>query len=288
MVEGKYNASTILDKFDLVSGTHLNNAGNVLFGKKKPVMLKAAIFATDEKLTFLDMQLFEDNIFNLLDIAEQYILKNIHWANEIIGMERTDIPEIPIAVIREALANSFAHSIYNGSTYHEICIYPSKVTIYSPGTYASSHKPEEYIKKNLQSSIRNEKIAKLLFLSKSIEQFGSGFKRINSLCKDAKIKFNYESDEAGFTFIIHRNKVSEISPSKTNVTVNVTENVTLNKIEKLVYQLLSSNPQYTREELAEKTSKTVRTIQRTLNSLRDKEYISRIGSDKTGSWEILK
>lgn len=288
LVEGKYNASTILNKFDLVSGTHLNNAGNVLFGKKNPVMLKAAIFATDEKLTFLDMQLFEDNIFNLLDIAEQYILKNIHWANEIIGMERTDIPEIPVAVIREALANSFAHSIYNGSTYHEICIYPSKVTIYSPGTYASSHKPEEYIKKNLQSSIRNEKIAKLLFLSKSIEQFGSGFKRINSLCKDAKIKFSYESDEAGFTFIIHRNKVGEISPSKTNVTVNVTENVTLNKMEKLVYQLLSSNPQYTREELAEKTSKTVRTIQRTLNSLRDKEYISRIGSDKTGSWEILK
>ena len=47
------------------------------------------------------------------------------------------------------------------------------------------------------------------------------------------------------------------------------------------------NP-YTREELAEKTSKTVRTIQRTLNSLRDKEYITRIGSDKTGRWEILK
>ncbi len=59
-------------------------------------------------------------------------------------------------------------------------------------------------------------------------------------------------------------------------------------MEKLVYQLLSSNPQYTREELAEKTSKTVRTIQRTLNSLRDKEYITRIGSDKTGRWEILK
>lgn len=223
-----------------------------------------------------------------LDIAEQYIFKNIHWANEIIGMERTEIPEIPVAVIREALANSFAHSIYNGSTYHEICIYPSKVTIYSPGTYASSHKPEEYIKKNLQSSIRNEKIAKMLFLSKSIEQFGSGFKRINSLCKDAKIKFSYEIDEEGFTFIIHRKKAGEISSNKTNVTVNVPENVTLNKMEKLVYQLLSSNPQYTREELAEKTSKTVRTIQRTLNSLRDKEYITRIGSDKTGRWEILK
>lgn len=108
----------------------------------------------------------------------------------------------------------------------------------------------------------------------------SGFKRINSLCKDAKIKFSYEIDEAGFTFIIHRKKAGEISSNKTNDT--------LNKMEKLVYQLLSSNPQYSREELAEKISKTVRTIQRTLNSLRDKEYITRIGSDKTGRWEILK
>lgn len=286
--DGKYTAAAILDRFGLTSGDYLTNAGNVLFGKKDPVTLKAAIFATDEKLTFIDMQMFEDNIINLLDIGEQYILKNIHWAGEITDFDRNDIPEIPVAVIREALANSFAHSIYNGSTYHEICIYPSKVTIYSPGIYASSHKPEEYIKKNLQSSIRNEKIAKLLFLSKSIEQFGSGFKRINSLCKDAKIKFSYETDESGFTFIVNRKKVTAPVQTADAVAVNVTENVTLNKMEKLVYQLLSSNPQYTREELAEKTSKTVRTIQRTLNSLRDKEYISRIGSDKTGSWEILK
>ena len=72
------------------------------------------------------------------------------------------------------------------------------------------------------------------------------------------------------------------------VTVNVTENVTLNKMEKLVYQLLSINPGFTRDELADKTSKTVRTVQRTLNSLRDKGYIERIGSNKTGSWKILK
>ena len=90
---------------------------------------------------------------------------------------------------------------------------------------------------------------------------GSGFKRINNLCKDTKTKFSYEIDEAGFTFIIHRKKAGEISSNKTNVTVNVPENVTLNKMGKLVYQLLSSNQQYTREELAEKTSKTVRTIQ---------------------------
>ena len=66
------------------------------------------------------------------------------------------------------------------------------ITVYSPGEYASKYKPEDYIKGNVESEIRNATIAKILYLNKSIEQFGSGFKRIDSLCRDAGI--NYASD----------------------------------------------------------------------------------------------
>ena len=241
------------------------------------------MFATDEKLTFLDMQMYEDNIFNLLKLAETYISKNINWRVEINGLEREEIPEIPIVVIREALANSFAHSIYNGNTYHEICIYPTKVTIYSPGPYASSFKPEEYIKMNIESSIRNETISKILYMNKSIEQFGSGFKRIDSLCKDAKIKYSYEATDIGFTFIIYR-KTNNIITS--NKVIKDNSNLKLTKTEKLILSLLEINPNYTRDELAEEISKTVRTVQRGLDSLRDKGLIVREGSDKSGYWLI--
>lgn len=287
MADGKYTSSAILKRFGLVDGEYLTNAGNVLFGNTKPVTLKTAIFATDEKLTFLDMQMYEDNIYNLLTTAETYILKNIRWKTEIIGTDREEIPEIPIAVIREVLANSFAHAVYNGNTYHEICIHPNMITIYSPGTYASSYKPEEYISKNLPSSIRNATISKILYLNKSIEQFGSGFKRINSLCKDAKLKYTYQISEYGFTFMIYRNTESNMKVEDSNVTANVTVNVTLNKTEQAVYNLLVINQNYTRDELAEATSKTVRTIQRVLDSLKAKELIERVGSDKTGYWKIL-
>lgn len=286
--EGKYNAPAILKRFGLCNGEYLSNAGNVLFGDSNPVTLKAAIFATDEKLTFLDMQMYEDNIIRLLSTAETYIMKNIRWKVEIIGTEREEIPEIPIAVIREVLANSFAHAIYNSDTYHEICIHPNKITIYSPGTYASSFKPEDYVSKNLQSSIRNAVISKILYLNKSIEQFGSGFKRINSLCKDAKIKYSYDVSDEGFTFIIYRNVQENIGNGlNENVTINVTNNVTLNDTEKSVYDLLLINPKYTRDELADSISKTVRTVQRALDSLKEKNLIERVGGRKTGYWKIL-
>ena len=57
-------------------GGFLTNAGEALFGNNHPISLKTGIFATDEKLTILDMKLFEDNIFNLLRIAEEYILRS--------------------------------------------------------------------------------------------------------------------------------------------------------------------------------------------------------------------
>ncbi|MBP5262351.1 MAG: putative DNA binding domain-containing protein [Clostridiales bacterium] len=280
MPHSRFTTPMVLNKCGLADGDHLTNAGELLFGNTHPVTLKAAVFATEEKLTFLDMKLYEDNIYNLLKVAEEYIFKNIRWRAEITGMEREEIPEIPIAVIREVLANSFAHADYNGNTNHEICIHPGMITIYNPGVYASEYSPEEYIRGNHESCIRNETISRVLYLCKTIEQFGSGFKRINSLCKDAHVKYSYEFGKSGFKFILFRQK-------NANVTVNVSANVTVNKTEQTVLTLLLSNPGYTRNQLAQETSKTVRTIQRTLDSLRDKGLIERVGSDKNGYWKVI-
>lgn len=276
---GKYTVSEILKKYSLVNNGYLTNAGMYLFGNNEPITLKVAVWATDEKLTILDMRMFEGNIYSLLREAEKYIFENIRWNVEIKGSERIETPEIPITVIREALANSFVHASYGGNnTYHEICIFPGSITIYNPGKYASNYRPEEYVKENHESVIRNPLIAKILYLDRTIEQFGSGFKRISSFCKDANIHFSYEDGENGFTFIVYR--------ANNDVGKNTTENIILTKTEFILYSLLKENPNITRQELAENISKTTRTVQRILNSLRQKGVLERVGSDKYGSWKI--
>lgn len=281
MPDGKYTCPIILKRYGLINGNNLNHAGECLFGNTNPVTVKAAMFATDEKLTFIDMKLFEDNIYNLLNIAENYILRNIRWKSEIIGIQREEVPEIPVAVIREVLSNSFAHASYNEHTNHEICVHPGMITVYSPGKYASCYKPEEYIKGNKESEIRNAIITKVLYLNKSIEQFGSGFKRVDSLCKDAGIRYAYEMLEHGFKFILYRPRFqSDIS--------GVTLDVTLNGTEMSVLTILKQKPDSSRDEIADKISKTVRTVQRALDSLREKGYIRRVGSKRDARWEVLK
>ena len=87
-----------------------------------------------------------------------------------------------------------------------------------------------------------------------------------------------------------KNIFSRKNENETGGTVNGIEsgtvNISLNNNEQAVYGLLGKNPYYTRQELADATSKSLRTIQRTLDSLRKKDLLKRIGSDKSGYWEV--
>ncbi len=273
--KGPFRPEALLKSLGLAVNDNLNNAGNLLFGKNHPLQLKMAIFPTSEKLTFLDMQIKEGNIFELLTAGEQYILKNIRWKVEICEMERKEIPEIPVAVIRELLANSFAHALYHANTVHEINIHPGMIAMYNPGTFASQYSPSDYIKSNRPSVLRNECIAKTLYTGKWIEKSGSGLKRVATLCNDAGIKYSFENSELGFKAIILR-----------SLPGNATTEVVLTEIEMTLLELLKQNPVQTRDELAEKVCRTVRTVQRVINSLRGKGLLERTGARKRGSWVV--
>ncbi len=131
-------------------------------------------------------------------MAETYIMRNIRWRADIVGFKRVETPEIPVDAVRETIANSFAHAVYRSDKQHEICIFPGKVTVFSPGSYASDRTPEEYISEECESELRNPTIARMLYLSENIEEFGSGFRRINSICNDYGVKYSYEMINGGF------------------------------------------------------------------------------------------
>ena len=78
-------------------------------------------------------------------------------------------------------------------------------------------------------------------------------------------------------------------------TVNDTVNDTvksdvsaLSKTEQTVLAAISTFPDYSYEKLAEECGVSRPTIARTIKTLQSREYIRRIGSDKTGHWEVIK
>ena len=61
----------------------------------------------------------------------------------------------------------------------------------------------------------------------------------------------------------------------------------LNKTEQAVYSAIAGTPKISRKMLIETIDRSPRTIDRAIQSLIDKGKIKRVGSKKTGYWEIV-
>ena len=154
---------TVLNQLELSEGDMLTNAGKALFADDMLQDIQMAIFATNERLTFNDIQRFHGPVLKLVDIAESYIKSNIHWRVEFTGaLQRTEIPEIPVDAIREALLNSFCHKDYSTGQSNEVAIYKNRIEIYNPGSFPEGFEPQDFINRPERPIRRNPKIARTL------------------------------------------------------------------------------------------------------------------------------
>ena len=71
-----------------------------------------------------------------------------------------------------------------------------------------------------------------------------------------------------------------------NPPVNLPENLTVTA--KKIYDLLREDGKYTYDRLAGAVGVTRETVRVSIRSLVDAELIRRVGSDKTGHWEVVK
>ena len=278
----EYSKNKLLSMLDIYKNNIVSNAAYALFGKNVNIGLKLACFATDEKITFTDLKLFKNNIYSLIGETMTYIKNHINWQIEIGEVQRIEIPEIPIRAIREMVINAFAHANYQNYPEIEVNIHPGKITIFNPGSFPFDLSPYDYIEKDIPSMKRNPLILDTLFRCKDVEKAGTGFKRMSELCKENNVRWTYENVAYGFCFVFYRNNV------QTNVHADVHAYEDLTKDEKTIFIKIKENPKTLKNELASIIGKSEKTVQRCLNSLIEKKYISRIGTNQYGYWEVLK
>lgn len=284
----EYDKTALLERLNVLRAGHLTNAGCVLFSRNMPVTLKLAVFATQHKDTFLDIVTEKGNILSLIDEAVKYVIKNIRWRVEPAGdgIHRKEIPEIPVDALREAIVNSFAHARYDLPVQHEVSVFSNRIAITNPGSFANDFTPDDFYTQDIHSYLRNETIAHTLYLSKGIEAFGSGLKRIYSLCKEQGVSVSYVNNDIDFTFIFSRNDRNIVPFGVTiNGTENGSETKSLTDDENSVLELMMKDPYCSLESIAETVGKSLRTVKRIVSSLKSKGLIERIGATKNGYWK---
>ena len=290
------NKEDILKRLNLIDNKgSIKNAGNVLFGKNPDVELRVAIFATEEKTTFLDMQDYTGNIFKLIDMGERYISKNIRWsANFNTGsFVREDVPEIPMIAIREALCNSFGHRCWEEPYSVNIAIYSNRIEIDNPGHFTKEATPNDYIIKQEPSRPRNPLIVKILYLSGEIETWGTGLRKIYNACKEENLKVEFDDRKLAFFVIFYRKELDKLVENTKKFLNTKVESKIESKVEskltnnqKKILALISKNPNMILAELSEKIGISVTSVSNNLKKLTEKGIIKRIGADKNGYWQI--
>ncbi len=278
------NAQNVLHKLGLTKGKKLLNSAQVLFCKNNSLEVQAAVFAGNDKNTFLDMKSFKGNLFDLIKESESYIKEHINWRADLSGGQRRDIPEIPLRAITEAVVNSLCHRDFFNGKGNEIAVFKNRLEIYNPGRFPDEYSPADFIKGGERSVLRNPAIANALFLASDIERWGSGLKRIYDACHEAGVKVEFQPIKSGFLVVLHRVENDDRGTVKDTVKDTVKE---LSEKEVKILKLLNDKPDTTAQILSGRLKINLRNTKKYLLGLKSKGILRRIGPDKGGHWEIM-
>jgi ATP-dependent DNA helicase RecG len=176
----------IVDHYFLTNNGLLTNLGVLWIGKRKdravihyPPAVQFIKYDVDERKVF--KKVWDDFSQNPKELINDILTQIPDW-NEFVevsdGIFRKNIYNYPPEVIRELVANAFAHRNYSMRGDIFINLYNDRLEIHSPGLLPLGVTPENILTKSVQ---RNPLIAKLFYDLKLMEKEGSGYDKVYEL-----------------------------------------------------------------------------------------------------------
>lgn len=235
----------------------------------------------------LDDAEYTGSVISLIENGEAFIKRNAKKMWKKTPNSRIEMPEYVERSYHEALVNALAHRDYlvNGSEVH-IDIYDDRMEIYSPGGMPDGSLIQERDPLSVPSTRRNPVLADVFNRLGYMERKGSGFEKIIS---GYEFQVNY-SEEKKPSFCSDRYQFTVIMPNL-NYGVETIDISDVNSDVNLWSQIkeaINENPKVTQRELVDKLGVSFRQIQQNMAEMVSAGEISRIGSNRSGHWEVLK
>ncbi len=222
------------------------------------------------------MGLFKGNLFSLKEQSENYIKEHMDWRANLTGAGREELPEVPLRAIEEAIVNSLCHRDYSVYKGNEVAFFKDRIEIFNVGQFPEGKEPEDYIKGNCESILRNPLIANTLFLSKDIEKWGSGIKRIYEACEQSRVKVDFEKTSTGFKVVFSRPE------NFGGLTGGLTGG--LNEALRSLLEVITKNPGIKAKDASVLLKRPIDTVDKQIKYLVNKGMAERRGSKKTGGY----
>jgi ATP-dependent DNA helicase RecG len=157
------------------------NAGAMFFAREprrffNQAYITCLLFKGTTKVHVLDRKDFAGGIVADIEDSLRFVERNTRTAYRIEKLQREEIPEYPVAALREAITNAVMHRdwfIEGANVFVEI--YDDRIEVSSPGGLPKGMLPEDLGSKSVR---RNPLIADLLHRIAFIEKAGTGIRRM--------------------------------------------------------------------------------------------------------------
>ena len=140
------------------------------------VATQCGVFKGTTKAIFVDRKEYTGPLWEQIDEAFHFVLRNIQLGATFVGIYRQDVYEIPPDSIRELIINAMVHRSYLDHGRIQVAVYDDRLEITSPGKLPMGQTIERM--KEGYSKVRNEAIAHAFAYMNLIESWGSGIPRI--------------------------------------------------------------------------------------------------------------
>ena len=285
--------------------TRVKNAGILFFAKDvydhlHQAQMTLLAFKGTNRVHIYDRRDVRDDLLTQFNEAVGFLQKHLNVRSEILGVNREDIYEIPIGVLREALVNALMHRAYSiTGTQVSVEVFDDRVEIVNPGGLPKGLSVRDL---GTVSIRRNELISDLFFRLHKVERIGMGIQKMKDAMVAAGLREPTFASDAFFRATFHRSR--ELALKKgifgpegfekkprgkaTQKTTQKTAQKTAQKTTQKIMSLIRHNPQITRQELAIELAMTDSGIKYHLRKMQANGLIGRVGPDKGGHWEVLQ
>ncbi len=285
---GRFNLSgtsfECLKKLRMIKDKVPTNAAMMLFSKDELYNnVHVGRFKTPSLI--IDDKMIRGTLFEAVENTMTFIISHLKVAFEITGKtsQRTEIFEYPLPAIRELVLNAIIHRDYTSPTDIQIKIFDNKITIFNPGKLFGDITINDLKTDNYQAQSRNNQIAEAFYLTKDIEKYGSGYRRIREqIASYPTMYFEFCETSGGFLAAMgyEKQKISDKDKVPDKVPDDLTDK------QKRILELIKNNKRITMVQMAEYIGISKRKILDNLNKLKDKNIIERVGNPKSGYWAI--
>lgn len=271
------------------------------------VTTQCGVFKGTTKAVFVDRREYHGPLWEQIDEAFQFVLRNIHLGAAFVGIYRQDIYEIPPDAIRELIINAMVHRSYLDHGTVQVAVYDNRLEITSPGKLPMGQTMERM--KEGYSKIRNEALAHAFAYMNLIEHWGSGVPRIIDKVKAAGLREpEFIGGEVDLRINIYRgqnndnnikngvnadtNSIDGVENGTNDIKNDVdevayTDKVFPDHIQKLL-KIIAENPTETQAQYAEKLGISKRTISRIFAELKEQGILEQQGNRRKAKWLIIK